>query len=357
MASMINNVSKIYSIEGNIGSGKSTIIKILKEHFKNNDNIVFLLEPVDEWNTICDKNNKTIIEKYYEDKQKYAFSFQMMAYISRLSQLKEALNKGYDYIITERSLATDKNVFAKMLYDDNEIDEINYHIYNKWFDEFIKDIPPVNYIYIKTDTIIAESRIVERSRKGENNISFEYLQKCSNYHEKWFDSITVYLKINGNININNEPSYVNHIIELFEDYTQFNNNKYHILLFDGGSRGNPGPAGCGYVIYDHNNNIVCEDSKFLDIQTNNYAEYMGLIEGVKRASELKIKDLIIKGDSLLVIKQLNGSYNVKSENLKPLYKKACSLTKNIKRVQYIHIKRDMNVVADKLANIAMDNNS
>ena len=354
MTSMLNNVSKIYSIEGNIGSGKSTIIKILKEHFKNNDNIIFLLEPVDEWNTICD-NDKTIIEKYYEDKKKYAFSFQMMAYISRLSQLKEALNNGYEYIITERSISTDKNVFAKMLYDDNEIDEINYQIYNKWFDEFIKDIPPINYIYIKTDTNIAEARIVERSRKGENKISFEYLQKCSNYHENWFNSITDYLKINGNININNETSYVSDIIKLFEEYIKFNNTPYYILMFDGGSRGNPGPSGCGYVIYDQNNKIIHEDSRYLGVQTNNYAEYMGLVEGVKKAIELNIQHLIIKGDSLLVIKQLNGSYNVNSENLKPLYKNAYSLIKQIKKVEYIHIKREMNVVADKLTNIAMDN--
>ena len=126
-------------------------------------------------------------------------------------------------------------------------------------------------------------------------------------------------------------------------------------MFDGGSRGNPGPAGCGYVIYDHDNNIVCEDSRYLGVQTNNYAEYMGLVEGLKKAIELNIQDLIIKGDSLLVIKQLNGSYNVKSENLKPLYENAHSLTKNIKRIQYIHINREMNVAADKLANIAMDN--
>ena len=354
MASMINNASKIYSIEGNIGSGKSTIIKILKEHFKSNDNIVFLLEPVDEWNTICD-NDKTILEKYYENKKQYAFSFQMMAYISRLSQLKEALKKGYEYIITERSLATDKNVFAKMLYDDNEIDDINYQIYNKWFDEFIKDIPSINYIYIKTDTVIAEARIVERARKGENKIAFEYLQKCSNYHEQWFNSITNYLKINGNINLNNEPSYINEIIRQFDDYIQFNSTPYYILMFDGGSRGNPGPSGCGYVIYDQNNKIIHEDSRYLGVHTNNYAEYMGVVEGIKKAIELNIQDLIIKGDSLLVIKQLNGSYNVNSENLKPLYENARSLTKNIKRIQYIHIKREMNTAADKLANIAMDN--
>ena len=82
---------------------------------------------------------------------------------------------------------------------------------------------------------------------------------------------------------------------------------------------------------------------------------MGLVEGIKKAIELNIQDLIIKGDSLLVIKQLNGSYNVNSENLKPLYQNAHSLTKNIKRIQYIHIKREMNAAADKLANIAMDN--
>tara|TARA_R110001592_G_scaffold358032_1_gene662051 strand:- start:48 stop:1118 length:1071 start_codon:yes stop_codon:yes gene_type:complete len=355
MACILNNASKIYSIEGNIGSGKSTIIKILKDRFKNNNNIIFLLEPVDEWNTICDNNDKTILEKYYEDKKKYAFSFQMMAYISRLSQLKEALKNGYEYIITERSLATDKNVFAKMLYDDNEIDEINYQIYNKWFDEFIKDIPPINYIYIKTDTIITEARIIERSRKGENKILFEYLQKCSNYHDDWFNSITNYLQINGNININNEPAYIQEIIRLFVDYTQFTAAPHYILMFDGGSRGNPGPAGCGYVIYDQSYNIIHEDCSYLGVQTTNYAEYMGVVEGLKKAIELNIQDLIIKGDSLLVVKQLNGSYNVNSENLKPLYQTACSLIKNIKRIQYIHIKREMNVVADTLANIAIDN--
>ena len=358
MASMIetNTFSKIYSVEGNIGSGKSTIIKILKQHFKDNKNIIFLLEPVDEWNSIRDKNDKTIIENYYENKEKYAFSFQIMAYISRLSQLKEALQKGYEYIITERSVSTDKNVFAKMLYDDKDIDEINYSIYNKWFDEFIKDIPNINYIYIKTDTLIAESRVIERSRKGESNISFDYLQRCCNYHETWFDSLSNYLEINGNININNEPSYVNQIIKSFEDFIEINKKNYYILMFDGGSRGNPGPSGCGYVIYDNNNKIVHEDKLYLGIQTNNYAEYMGVIQGLRKAVELKINHLIIKGDSLLVIKQLNGSYKVNSDNIKPLYISAQNFITNIDKIEFIHIKREMNSVADKLANIAMDNN-
>ena len=207
MASMINNASKIYSIEGNIGSGKSTIIKILKEHFKSNDNIIFLLEPVDEWNTICD-NDKTILEKYYENKKQYAFSFQMMAYISRLSQLKEALKKGYNYIITERSIATDKNVFAKMLYDTDKIDEINYKIYLTWFDEFINEIPEFQYIYIKTTPYKALERINKRSRKGES-IPIEYLKKCDLYHDEWLKNTNVnnLIILDGNIDKTNNDDY------------------------------------------------------------------------------------------------------------------------------------------------------
>ena len=174
----------IYSIEGNIGSGKSTIIKELKHRFFRNKNVHFLLEPVTEWETICDENGDTIIEKYYENQEKYAFSFQMMAYITRLSQLQKAIKKGYKYIVTERSLLTDKMVFAKMLYDEDKIDTINYEIYNRWFNEFIGDIPEINYIYIRTTPEIAQQRVIKRGRAGEN-IPIEYLTKCHDYHEAW----------------------------------------------------------------------------------------------------------------------------------------------------------------------------
>ena len=191
---------RIISIEGNIGSGKSTLVQLLKNYnIKNVENIYFLQEPVDEWNNIQDNDGKNIIEKYYSDQYKYSFSFQMMAYISRLSSLKKAINNKYDIIITERSLLTDKNVFAQMLYDSGKMEHINYVIYNKWFDEFISDIPKVEYIYIKTTPEIAYERIMKRNRLGEN-ISKEYLCECSNYHDKWLnDEYT----IDGNLDINN----------------------------------------------------------------------------------------------------------------------------------------------------------
>jgi deoxyadenosine/deoxycytidine kinase len=179
----------IYSIEGNIGSGKSTLLSLLDKQKKLNkyflDNVVYLSEPVETWSTIKDTAGMPILEKFYKDQTKYAFSFQMMAYISRLSQLRNAIKTNpYAIFITERSVYTDKNVFAKMLYDDNKIEKVNYDIYLKWFDEFVYDIPLNGIIYVKTDPKICSSRIKERNRQGET-IPLEYSNQCHKYHEEW----------------------------------------------------------------------------------------------------------------------------------------------------------------------------
>ena len=178
----------ILSIEGNIGSGKSTVINTLKEYYKNNYKVYFLEEPVSEWEEFKDSDGKNIIEKFYENQKHYSFSFQIMAYISRLAMLKRAIKYCKDnsiyLIICERSLQTDKNVFCKMLYDSGKIEDINFQIYNKWFSEFITEIPLIYYVYIKTDPKIAHERVQKRNRKGEN-ISVEYLEMCSAYHDNW----------------------------------------------------------------------------------------------------------------------------------------------------------------------------
>ena len=193
-------MSKIISIEGNIGSGKSTMVEYLKKHLESDNNVCFLPEPVDKWNIIIDENGVNIIENYYKDQKKYAFQFQMMAYISRISLLREALKKDYDIIITERSIFTDSNVFAKMLYDEGKIGETEYKIYKLWFDEFIKDIPKISLVYVKTEPEICNRRVLIRNRVGEN-IPLDYLKECHNYHEKWIndnkDCLNV-LTIDGN---------------------------------------------------------------------------------------------------------------------------------------------------------------
>lgn len=213
---------QIISLEGNIGSGKSTLINYLKSNFDNiynvkNKKILYLQEPIDIWNEIKDENGNNIIKNYYENQEKYAFPFQMMAYISRLASLKNIINdknEKYDIIFIERSIFTDKNVFAKMLYDDKKINQIEYSIYNLWFDEFLKDIPNINFIYLKTDYNIAFNRVLKRNRPGEN-ISLDYLNKCNLYHEDWLNKIkSEVLVIDGNIEINDNiiKEWINVII-------------------------------------------------------------------------------------------------------------------------------------------------
>ena len=191
----------IFSVEGNIGSGKSTLVKMLKDAFKTvkNTNVVYLPEPVAVWESIKDKDGKNAIEKYYENPDKYAFSFQMMAYISRIHQLRESLKKSDNVvIICERSVFTDKEIFAKMLHDDEKIGDIEYNIYCKWFYEFVKDIPVGGLIYVKTQPEICEKRVLIRNRKGET-IPLSYLQNCHKYHEDWLNNENLpVLTLDGN---------------------------------------------------------------------------------------------------------------------------------------------------------------
>lgn len=135
------------------------------------------------------------------------------------------------------------------------------------------------------------------------------------------------------------------------------------LKFDGCSKGNPGLAGAGAVIYlndDNDNDNELEEiwaaSQFIGTKaTNNEAEYNGLIIGLKKAIELNIKELNVEGDSLLVIKQMLGEYNVKSENLFKLYNEAKEYQKQFKNITFSHIYRINNKRADQLSNMALIN--
>ena len=210
----------IISIEGNIGSGKSTLIEMLKKipfadyNIKNLNvrDIIFIPEPVDEWNSIKDKNGETILSKFYNDTKKYSFAFQMMAYITRLAKTHEIIKKNPNCIfISERTLFTDKFVFCQMLYDSGFIEEVEYKIYNKWFDEF-NTIAIKNYIYVKSNPDVCLDRVIKRNRNGEQSITKEYLTDCHKYHSKWLNDQSNVLVFDGNIDIGSNE-YNKNIIE------------------------------------------------------------------------------------------------------------------------------------------------
>jgi ribonuclease HI len=126
------------------------------------------------------------------------------------------------------------------------------------------------------------------------------------------------------------------------------------LYTDGAARGNPGPAGAGAVIVSPEGHIVAKVGKFLGDNTNNYAEYMGLILGLKRAKAMGIKELQVLADSELLVKQLNGEYQVKAANLKPLHDEARALLGAFPSIEVRHIPRDQNAAADEMSNRAID---
>jgi deoxycitidine kinase/deoxyguanosine kinase len=217
---------KIISIDGNIGSGKSTLLAYLKEHFTENENIIFLKEPVDEWENIKDNEGKTILQNFYENQKKYSFSFQMLAYISRLNLIKEAIKKNPNaIIITERSLYTDKMVFAKMLYDDGLINSIDYQIYLKLFESFTDEYPVNKIIYVKTKPNICIERIKKRSRTGETNIQLDYLVNLDKYHNEMINSTVGYrsLSLDGDLDIYENSEIINYWIQIIKEFIYDNN--------------------------------------------------------------------------------------------------------------------------------------
>ena len=123
---------------------------------------------------------------------------------------------------------------------------------------------------------------------------------------------------------------------------------------DGGSRGNPGPSGYGAIIEDPHGEVVARLSQFLGRQTNNYAEYSGLLAVLQWASENHVSQLRVISDSELMVKQMKGQYKVSSPGLRPLWEEAKRRAARLERFEMRHTLRGGNKEADRLANEAMD---
>lgn len=205
--------SIVISIDGNIGSSKSTLLEYLRTNCPNE--YVYVDEPLNKWDQIQDENGQTILQKFYQDQTKYGFPFQTMALVSRLIAIRDAIAKNPGkIIISERSLYTDKLVFAKMLFESGIIEDVNYQIYLSCFDAFISQCPVDALIYIRTDAKICRERITKRLREGEQGIPIDYLENCEVYHDdmaKEMDRPT--LVLNGNIDLKDKPN-------LFEEWSQ-----------------------------------------------------------------------------------------------------------------------------------------
>ncbi len=127
-----------------------------------------------------------------------------------------------------------------------------------------------------------------------------------------------------------------------------------IINTDGGARGNPGPAGIGVVIRDESETIIFEHGAYIGDQTNNFAEYSALIKALETARDLGGTDLLVRMDSELIVKQMQGVYKIKEPTLQGLASQVLKLKSNFKSVVFTHVRREFNKDADRMVNQALD---
>jgi thymidine kinase len=186
MSDLLDN-KIIVSVEGNIGVGKSTFINLLKSKWENGCEVV--AEPVDMWKKLANSDGKNILQTFYEDIPRWAYSFQNVACITRMMKIEDAIRTtNHKYIFLDRSLGTDKNVFEAMLHDDGKLNQIEHSMYNLWCDFYHKYVRPQDnqiYIYLKASPNTCANRIKKRGRIEEESIGLEYLEGLNKYHDDW----------------------------------------------------------------------------------------------------------------------------------------------------------------------------
>tara|TARA_Y100000385_G_C13077576_1_gene632201 strand:+ start:1559 stop:2239 length:681 start_codon:yes stop_codon:yes gene_type:complete len=203
----------IISIEGNIGSGKSTLLRLLKERISK---WTFLSEPIEDWLKIKD-NQDTILNLFYQDKKRWSYTFQNMAFLTRTEQLEKNIEQN-KIIVTERSIETDRNVFSKILYNSKFMNDIEYQVYLKLLEMYGKKNRFNGHIYLKTDVNISNSRILKRSRESESKIELDYLKKLETYHNEWLDNSNCVLILDGNKDFENNKEEFEIILKKIESF-------------------------------------------------------------------------------------------------------------------------------------------
>lgn len=179
----------VLSVDGNIGAGKTTFLMALAKACPDYD---IVLEPVADWMTLSGPDGKSLLELFYEDKRRWAYTFQTCALLTRIKSLKAALaSTKNSVIITERSVLTDRHMFAEMLRSSGDIGGIEWAVYNTLFDECAAPLPLSGIIYLTTDAPVSKERIMQRARKGEERIMLEYLQALDEQHARWISSTSL----------------------------------------------------------------------------------------------------------------------------------------------------------------------
>lgn len=190
---MLSSSKKHLIIEGNIGAGKSTFLKIVNSYL----DIEPVVEPVKKWQQVGEHN---LLDKFYSDIKRWSYTFQTFAFVTRVLDQEAAAKKTQsDAIVIERSVYSDRYCFAKNCFEMGVMSPLEWELYKEWFSWLVDNytVKPSGFIYLKTDPEICYSRLKMRQRSEESPIHLDYLQKLHDKHEGWLiekTGVAEYLK-------------------------------------------------------------------------------------------------------------------------------------------------------------------
>ncbi len=178
----MSNQSQTFIIEGNIGAGKSTFVSLIKQEL----DVHVVYEPHDQWQMVGGTEN--LLEKFYTDTSRWAYTFQTYAFVSRV-RAQEEHRKQYPHMpqVLERSVYSDRYCFAKNCFELGYMNMLEWKLYQEWFSWLVDNYtsPPQGFIYLRTDPEICYERLLKRDRKEEASVSLAYLQSLHAKHETW----------------------------------------------------------------------------------------------------------------------------------------------------------------------------
>ena len=209
---------KLFYLEANIGAGKTTFIQKLAKRFPEINPIP---EPLDKWLSKCDQSGINILDKFYQDPHRWAYTFQMNVFMTRIQQVKSLYQEGKTNLV-ERSIYTDSNCFTKLCWEQSYIDNLEYQIYRDWY-AWLEDsfkMNPAGIIYLRTDPKVCYQRIQKRSRQEESSIPLDYLEKLHRKHEDWMhkEASVPILTVDGNPEFENDPKQLDKLCGQIKDF-------------------------------------------------------------------------------------------------------------------------------------------
>jgi len=173
---------KSFIVEGNIGAGKSTFLRLVQERLP----VQIVYEPHTKWQKVDDKEN--LLDKFYQDTTRWAYTFQSYAFVTRVvEQQRKARENKYGVQVLERSVYSDRYCFAKNCFEMGTLSKLEWTLYREWFEWLIDNYAtkPTGFIYLKTDPKVCYERLKHRARAEESEVPLSYLEKLHTKHEDW----------------------------------------------------------------------------------------------------------------------------------------------------------------------------